>query len=326
MKQPDISVVRFIDNYDSFLVAGHSDPDGDCICSSIVMASVLVRYGKKAIAYNEGPIIREDVKEFGKKMIFSLNNNWIETHPNCALIIVDCSSLERLGKESEKLEDLPTLVIDHHASGENFGDIRYIDSQSPSTTLLIQRVANALHVKLTEKEAQSLFFGFCTDTGFFKHLNKTAYQELCEVAELMKAGADPKTSYQQMTGGKKVENIKILGKLLEQSEFYHNNTIALVYNTSEDLETFGKEANNADSIYGQVFSVSGVQAVIFIKYKEPNYYGISFRALNAINVGELAKDLGGGGHKLASGVKLSGSFEEIKKLLLDKIVDQKYIL
>ncbi len=326
MIQPDPSVLRFIDSYDNFIVMGHAEPDGDCICSSLAFASILNRYGKKAVAYNEGPFVRTDIQKYFPMLVPEIEEAWYSSNNSVALVIVDCSSLSRLGRNGENFLNIPTLVIDHHVTAEELGDARFVDPKSPSCTLLVQRLAIHMGMELTKTEAQMLFYGFSTDTGFFKHLTHNHYEEIKQMSELIKAGADPKSAFQQMSSGKSILAFKLQALLMNRSEFHHDKQIAFCYDTREDHEKYGEDSFNADLLYGQLLSISGIKAVVYLKYKDENYYSVGLRAVNAVNVGLLAQDLGGGGHKLASGAKVHASLEELKELVLGKIMDERYQL
>ena len=326
MVQPSKDFIDFINNQTHFVVAGHSEPDGDCLSSSIVLASVLRKIGKKAIAYNEGPFHRGEINEYENEILSEIPIEYFNQKIKPSLILVDCSTPNRIGKISEDIDKFSTAVIDHHASGDDFGDVRFIDIESPSTTLLIQRLTNKLNIKLDENEANLLFFGFCTDTGFFKHLSNKRHEEMNQVAQLMQEGADPKKCYYQMTGGKTVESRLFLGRLLSRIEFHHNKSVIIIYDTKEDIQEFGEDSRDADAIYSQLFSIEGTEVVIYIKYKDSQTYSVGLRAVSKINVGEIASTLGGGGHKLASGLRYKGKYNKLKKILISLVKDKKYYI
>ena len=62
---------KFIDSHDNFYVVGHKEPDGDCISSSLGMASLLEKLNKKVQLLSAGPFKRPEIKQFEKK--FSKN-------------------------------------------------------------------------------------------------------------------------------------------------------------------------------------------------------------------------------------------------------------
>ncbi|MCJ7729828.1 MAG: DHH family phosphoesterase, partial [Sedimentisphaerales bacterium] len=55
------------------------------------------------------------------------------------IIIVDTSSYNQLPELDKYLKqsDKPTLVIDHHATSDNLGDVRLIDSSAAATALIV---------------------------------------------------------------------------------------------------------------------------------------------------------------------------------------------
>lgn len=55
---------RFIEEHETFIVVGHKEPDGDCISSSLVLADIIRRRGKKAHVLSAGPFKRTETKKY----------------------------------------------------------------------------------------------------------------------------------------------------------------------------------------------------------------------------------------------------------------------
>ena len=62
-----------------------------------------------------------------------------------------------------------------------------------------------------------------------------------------------------------------------------------------------------------------IQAVIFFKQAEPDEYRVSMRSKGAIDIGAVAKEFGGGGHKNAAGCSASGPIDSLQKLFVAKV-------
>ena len=59
----DVELFRsFIEKHDYFLVAGHKEPDGDCIASCLGVKAILNHYGKKYELLSAGPFKRNEIK------------------------------------------------------------------------------------------------------------------------------------------------------------------------------------------------------------------------------------------------------------------------
>ena len=67
----------------------------------------------------------------------------------------------------------------------------------------------------------------------------------------------------------------------------------------------------------------GVTALerLFFKQGEGNEYRVSLRSKGEVDIGAIAKEYGGGGHKNASGCSATGSIAELKRTFREKIVE-----
>lgn len=232
------------------------------------------------------------------------------------VILLDCSSLSRSGLPVEDLE-IPLMVIDHHASGEAAQDLAWIDPSSPSTTLLIQRLMEAAGFEITKQEAQWLFLGFATDTGFFRHLEENCRESLETVARLAQWGINPSLTYRRMTGGKDLASQKLVARGIERAQSYYNGNLLLTWETQADFHELNLTSRDSGTLYQILQTIGGCQVIILLKELEDNQVSVSFRSSTDLNVGEIAQSLGGGGHPKASGCTLQGSLNEVKEQMLE---------
>jgi phosphoesterase RecJ-like protein len=65
--------------------------------------------------------------------------------------------------------------------------------------------------------------------------------------------------------------------------------------------------------------VKEIQAVLFFKQDEGEQYRVSMRSKGAIDIGAVAKEFGGGGHKNAAGCTVTGAVDALQKLFVEKI-------
>jgi phosphoesterase RecJ-like protein len=314
------SLIDFLYSGEKFLVTGHKEPDGDCISSQLVMASLLQRLGKKTILCSAGPFKRPEILPY--KNLFVEN----PTEENCRgarVLILDCSNKERTGDLASAIEGLPTASIDHHAGGNPYGDIIYLDPSAPSVTFMILSVFDELHETPTKEEAELLLFGLCTDTGFFRHIDDRGAATFECAARLIKAGANPKKSFLKMYGGKSLDSRLLIGKILTSAESFFNGQLIICTESYEDNVRFGYESRDSDNIYQMLQSVSGVEAMVIIKQETQYECTVGLRSKDAIDVAKIAGIFGGGGHKNAAGLLIPGNIDEVKLALLNEF--EKYI-
>jgi phosphoesterase RecJ-like protein len=310
-------LLKFIRTGDKFLVAGHKEPDGDCVGSQLVVCSLLKRMGKEAIPCSAGPFKRKEIKSY-ESSFCSIPDE--KARKGTKVIIVDCSSLERTGDLAPLLEKLPTALIDHHDYDENSPnqilDASFINAKAPSVTQMILHLIEALDMKPTKEEAELLLFGLCTDTGFFRHTDSSSPETFETAATLIHAGASPKKAYHAMYGGKSLDSRYLLGIILDRAESHFDGRLIISTEEYEDTQRYGFEGRDSEALYQLLQSIAGVEAIVIIRQEKPDNCTVGFRSLDQVDVAEVARSMGGGGHKNAAGLSINGTIPEIKTKIL----------
>ena len=316
----DKRLTAAIRNAGKAAVIAHRNPDGDALYSSLAMREVLSSLGKETYLLNEGPFLRDDIKYLESEFAPQIEDSLIDD--DLLIIILDCSTPDRPGKPFEKLMNQKRIVIDHHSSGVPFVDegFGYIVPESPSTTLLVDKVREELGVPLTEKMADYLYRGFATDTGFYHFLSSSqAPESLRRAASFTEMGVSPYEVYDEMHDGRKLSDIKNAAAIIMASHAELDGKVIFAYQSPEI-----KEARLSDSVYATLLEAENVMAVIFIKDKG-DALEIGFRSKNKadIDVGRIASSLGGGGHKKAAGATITGYTKEEAEALLLGIMERE---
>ncbi|MDR1566887.1 MAG: bifunctional oligoribonuclease/PAP phosphatase NrnA [Treponema sp.] len=311
---PD-ALLDFIKTGKLFIVAGHKEPDGDCVGSQLALVSALKRLGKEAFPCSAGPFKRTEVKAYEKYFISSIGET---CRAGARVIITDCSSVDRTGDLAPLLKGLPTAFIDHHEAGVRGGEGDFIDEKAPSVTVMVGRLIEALGLKLLKDEAELLLFGLCTDTGFFRHIDETGAETFEAAAKMIRAGASPKEMFQKIHGGRSLDSRILMGRILARGESYFDGRLIISTEEYEETRRFGLESRDSDAVYQNFQAIKGVEAVVLIRQEKPDNCTVGFRSRDEVDVAAIARAFGGGGHKNAAGLSLEGTIGEIKQKLLDK--------
>ncbi|MDR2941650.1 MAG: bifunctional oligoribonuclease/PAP phosphatase NrnA [Treponema sp.] len=311
---PD-ELVQYIKTGSKFIIAGHKEPDGDCVGSQLALRSALLRLGKSVIACSAGPFKRSELKDYAGQF-----TEIPAEKENVKIIVVDCSGMERTGSIHEFLKTSPCAVIDHHEAVTHPPSTPqapvYVDADSPSCTLMIGKLITALGLELTKEEADLLLFGLCTDTGFFRHLTDKNADVFSSAARMVRYGASPKEIYKIMNGGKSLNSRLLLGNILSRTESYFNGRLLISYEKLKEFKKYGFEGRDSDSLTKMLLSVDGVEAVVIIRQERKDNCTVSLRSMDKVDVSQIAASFGGGGHKNASGLSMKGKIQNIKKILL----------
>lgn len=308
------ALLSFIREGRRFVVAGHKEPDGDCVGSQLALASALSRLGKEAVVCSAGPFKRPEIVPYQGRFSVAPTE---EQKKEARAIVLDCSSRDRTGDLGPALEGLPLAVIDHHASGSAEGDVAFLDPKAPSVTFMVLSLIEALGLRPTKEEAELLLFGLCTDTGFFRHVDEEKPEAFEYAARMMRAGASPKRAFAAMHGGKSLDSRILMGRVLSRSQAYFGGRLLLSYETQEDTETFGLQGRDSDALYQLLQAVAGAEAVVLIRQETPENCTVGLRSRDAVDVSAIAAAFGGGGHKQAAGLSAPGTIETLRKKLLE---------
>jgi phosphoesterase RecJ-like protein len=312
------ALLDFIQGGLKFLLAGHKEPDGDCVGSQLALGSVLRRMGKEVILCSAGPFKRTEIMPYAGQFIAKPGR---KDRDGGRVIILDCDSRARTGDMEPFLEGLPIAIIDHHATGDRSVPLLYLNPEAPSTTVLVFELIEALGFCVTPEEAELLFFGLATDTGFFRHVDDRGAETFSYAARLVAAGANPKKAFQAIHGGKNLDSRILMGKILSRVRPYYGGKLLLATETLEDTIRYGLEGRDSDSLYQLLQSVAGMEVTVIIRQESPENCTIGFRSRDIVDVAAIAAQFGGGGHKNAAGLSLAGTIEGIEPKILEAFND-----
>lgn len=307
---------NFLDSHDTFIIAGHKEPDGDCISSCMGISFILDTMNKPYIMLNAGPFKRNEIKKFAPKFKSALPFMTQDERNSCGLIIADCSELSRLGDIDGDLKGFDTFVIDHHKTADIKGTSGIIDPSSPAASCLVQQLFEAIVGKPSKEQAGIFFFGMATDTGFFKYLTEDSAEVFRATSRLVESGANPRKIYQEITGGKQWSTRKLLGIMLSHAERHFNGKLVVTFETMDDTKKFGQDGRDSDAFYSLMLEVENVEAVLFIRQETEFSCTLGFRSKEKCDVSAIAAKFGGGGHKNAAGASTEGKIETLLPLIL----------
>ncbi len=301
-----------------FLVATHVHPDGDALGSALALAGGLKKLGKKVKVYNADPV------PYSLKFLpgsGAVTSELRSSDRFDAVFVVDCSELGRVGDAFlSRLEDFGTsVVLDHHARGKKDGDVRCVDPKAAASGVVVGRLLERLGVGLTKEIAVNLYVTLVTDTGWFRYGNTSA-EVLRLAAALVARGAHPQRISRALQETAPPERLKLLARVLDSLELHAGGRIGLVTLTRAMLEETGGTIEMTDDFVDFPRSVASVEAAAFLR-EAPEGWRVSLRSKQAMDVGQVATDLGGGGHVRAAGFTMKGDFAAVHDRTVAALAD-----
>lgn len=306
MKSVPQIVRRIIDEirgHKTFCIVGHIRPDGDCIGSQLAIAYALKAEGKKVTCWNEDPM--PDKLKF-------LDPDKLMERPHRGevfdcVIATDCASFERLGKCGPAVEKRKMLInIDHHQSNTRYGDINWISAREASTGELIYKLLRAASWPITREIADCLFTAVSTDTGSFQYAT-TKPLTYHTAGELVKRGADLAKICDEVYQSHPLSRVRLLRHLYSKFRLTHNDKIAYLWLKKKDFARAGADKEESEGLIDHIRDIKPVEVACVFEELEPELTRISLRSkLEHVNVNEIAKQFGGGGHRAAAGARIPG--------------------
>ena len=297
----------------SIALISHLDPDGDNLGSLTALSKSLLNLGKKVYPI-EFDKIPENLKFLPNLDLLSDN-----TDINIDMIIcLDCANYERLGQIDELFNKAKFRInIDHHQSNEFYGDVNIVKKGYSSTCELVFDLINEINLPIDKEISMSLLTGISTDTGRFLYSATTA-DTLAKASKLVENGADMMKINELIYQSKKFEAQLLENEILSKTEIY-NDYVAIGFVMTDQLNKYNVEISDIDSVINTFRDTDKIKISVLIKQQTENEYKVSFRSKGNIDVGLIAKNLGGGGHKNAAATRITGNFETVSNTIKEEI-------
>lgn len=308
MKVPD-KLLSFLKEEDEFFIATHANPEGDAIGSTIALSMALETLGKNTVVYD-----RDIVPEFYR--FLPGYERFINSIPNpksqiSNLILIDCNDLERAGLKDMKFAY--SVVIDHHETEKDFGDIRWIEPKAAATGLMVFYLIKELGMKITREIAINLYSAISTDTGTFRYSSVTT--EVLRVgAELIEAGASPVYISNHLYETWSEERFALLIMALNTLE--KRGDVAITVVTKEMYQKTGAGPADTENFSNFPKMMKNIKVSALFREIDDDYWKVSLRSRGDINVAKVATVFDGGGHENAAGYKIMAELESAKESLL----------
>jgi len=308
---------NILESFENFILITHLNPDVDGISSMLTLHNLLKLLNKNSFPLLEN--IPENIEFLPYSEDLILIDNFKNLPQKFATIILDAHSPERIFEKIYEriLNSEVFIIIDHHQIEKNKksfseDEITIIDPSAPSTTFLIYKILKNKNFIITPEMAQNLLAGLYFDTGCFKYENVDEKTFLI-ASELCKLGAKPHLIASHLFENISLKELETLKVILNRLEFLENGIIAISYLTYEDIQNLG--IKNLNDFSNFLRSIKGVKISVLIKEVEKNIVSVSLRSRAPVEVLNLAKTFGGGGHKYACGfkMKIENFYEFFKK-------------
>lgn len=283
-------------------IAGHVNPDGDCVGSTVGMYLYLQQ---------QYPQIKTDLYLESIRPDFMFLKHAREHKESCTtdqiydlFITIDVSTADRIGVAKEAFAKAKrTLCIDHHVSNIGFAQENHILPNASSASEVVFDMLE--EEKVTKEIAEALYLGIVHDSGVFQYSSTSSHT--MEIAgKLMDIGIDFTKIVEETFYQKTYAQQQILGRTLVESIRLLDGACIVGVLSKELMDLYGVTKQDLDGIVSQLRLTKDVEVAIFLYEIGMQEYKVSLRSKSYVDVNAVAKQFGGGGHVRAAGCTMNG--------------------
>jgi bifunctional oligoribonuclease and PAP phosphatase NrnA len=311
------------------LIITHARPDGDAIGSVIAMRCFLRSVGADPLAIVFDPVPAryaflvedEPLAVFDEKRMGDLDN--VDS-----IVVVDTCTYNQISPIADWLKartgegGLPVLAVDHHVTRDPLADHYVVDETASAACAIIFEWAKVAGWELDATARTAIFVGTATDTGWFRFAN-TDVRTLEIATELVRQGVVPNEVYNRLYQSESAARLKLWAAALNGMELHDEDKIAVLTVTNAMFADTQADQADTEDLINESLRIATVETAVLLTETPDGPVKASFRSKGKMNVAELAKHFGGGGHKLASGARFNQPINEAKSRILQRIMTHR---
>ena len=312
-------------------IVGHNSPDFDAIGSCIGLLTLAESLGKKAyIIVNDEesriePGVKRIIDENRSRFKIIKNDNFLrKVDAKSLLILTDVNKDTMISVGDYVSRCGKVMIIDHHTEDIHTipTDDKYIRQDASSACEIVGKVLQEASVEYDSVVANMLLAGISLDTKRFKQNTTSITHDVAE--KLIDHGADidyvNSLFLEEFESYCKISNLIVNGTIIQK---YSDSLLAPIQvsftlNRNCPSQIYLKEdyAKAAD----RMMKFNGIDASFALGFVEDGVIHISGRGGKKVHVGNILKEMQGGGNAQCAGSRiLSSDVFAVEKELMDKI-------
>ncbi|UCD28450.1 MAG: bifunctional oligoribonuclease/PAP phosphatase NrnA [Planctomycetota bacterium] len=318
---------RRLSGWERTMILTHVRPDGDGLGAMAALKRVIESAGRQATAYVYAEI-PDRYKFLGESGGFIF---WQDDDPQKidaqfdGILIFDTCSWSQLEPVADYLRksSLPKIVVDHHDTNDdlatmNSNALYIIDSTAASTSEIAYAWLRAMNSPIDSLTAEALFTGIATDTGWFRFSN-TNSRTFLWAADLLESGIRPDKLYATIYSSYSLERLRLMGHMLSTLELHADGALAIMSITREMFDKTGAKATDTEELVNEPLDTGPVAVSVLLSEMRDGRIRVNFRSKAPevagvdVDVSQVAKQFGGGGHQRASATRVEGKLDEVRK-------------
>ncbi len=300
-------IYRQIKKYDKIVIARHIGPDPDALGSQFGLKELILSTFPHKKVYCVGASVSK-FKFMGT--IDKFDESW---YNDALLIVTDTPDIKRVdGVDPTKFKY--KIKIDHHPVVDDYCDIECVDDTASSASQMILDLAFKTRMKISMKAAENIYIGIISDTNRFMY-SYTTDKTFSLVSRLIKkTNLDFNKLYENLYT-RPYKEIKFQGYLLNNITITPNG-LGYIILPEKILKEYDMDSSTASNMVSSFNYIEEMYSWVIFSYDKTNdTIRGSIRSRGPV-VNEVASHYNGGGHAMASGVRIK-TMDEVNNLIKD---------
>ena len=288
-------IIELIEKYDSIVIFGHINPDGDCYGAQVGLREIIhILYPNKKV-YITGT---------GCPRFFSIlppmDKIGDDVISESLALLVDANDLPRM-EDSRIFNCKAWAKIDHHIDTQSFTEgPQVVDTSANSTCDMLTGIAIELGVDINPLGATALYLGTVTDSAKFQFV--TNYSQTFERAKYLADHGANIELLNSMLAKTDERSVSARGYIMTHYKKTKGGVIYIIY-SKEKLHRLKLSANAASNNVNLLGNIEGYPIWCSFAEYDDGRVRVEIRS-NGPEIQPCAARVGGGGHAHASGAQL----------------------
>ena len=305
-------IYKYIKKYNNIVIARHIGVDPDAMASQIALRdSIKLTFPEKNVyAVGNG----------SSKFSYIGKLDKVEELEKPLLITVDVTDKKRVdGVDFSKFDFI--IKIDHHPFIEDFGGLECIQDYASSAAEIIMDLLLNTKLECNKQIAETLYYGLVSDSNrfLFNTCGPRTFELVSKYLEMYKF--DVKDLYQNLYL-RPLNEVKFQGYIAENL-IVTEHGVAYIDITDEIINKYKVDSAAPGNMINDFNFINEI--LVWATITEDIKSGlirISIRSRGPV-INQVAERHNGGGHKMASGVRVS-TFEEAHQIMkeLDQVTEE----
>lgn len=307
-------IKKEIKRYKDIVIVRHIGADPDALGSQFALKELIkLNFNDKNVY-----VLGNATSRF--KYMGSLDKDESLDYSKCLLIVLDTPDVKRIDINADISKFASIVKIDHHPFVEKYANIELYDENASSTSQLILEFILANKLKINDMIAKYLYTGIVSDTDRFLH-DYTSKRTFELVNYLLSNSNIKFTELYEPLYMRPLEEVRFQGYIY-QNMTVTDNGLAYIKITDELMKEYKVDSASAGNMINDLKYIDKIKIwVFFSEDTKSNLIRANIRSRGPY-INEVATIYGGGGHKYASGARLT-SWKQVDNLIedLDKLLE-----